>query len=53
MQTNQANKGKEKVKTWDRMVVKLKDKFIPTDYMISVKENGKPVTEGIDDEGVH
>ena len=28
--------GKDKVKTWDIMVSKLKDKFLPTDYMISL-----------------
>ena len=27
-------KGKQKIKSWDRMIVKMKEKFIPRDYQI-------------------
>ena len=30
MQSNRLNKGKEKINTWDTMVSKFKDKFLPT-----------------------
>ena len=30
------NKGKDKIKTWDRMISKLKDNFLPTDYIINL-----------------
>ena len=36
MQVDQVKKGKEKIKAWDRMVSKLKEKFFPTDYMVSL-----------------
>ena len=34
VQANKVKKGKDKMKNLDRMVTKLKDKFLPTDYMI-------------------
>jgi hypothetical protein len=29
-------KGKQKIKSWDRMIVKMKEKFIPRDYQITL-----------------
>ena len=28
--------GKKKIKSWDRMVAKIKEKFIPKDYQINL-----------------
>jgi hypothetical protein len=36
LQANRRSKGKQKIKSWDRMVAKLKDKFIPKDYQINL-----------------
>jgi hypothetical protein len=32
LQADRGRKGKKKIKKWDRMVGKLKDKFIPKEY---------------------
>jgi Icc-related predicted phosphoesterase len=32
LQADKRSKGKQKIKSWDRMVAKLKAKFIPKDY---------------------
>jgi hypothetical protein len=34
LQADRRRKGKSKIKSWDRMVAKLKDKFIPKDYQL-------------------
>jgi hypothetical protein len=36
LQADRRSKGKQKIKNWDRMVAKLKDKFIPKDYQINL-----------------
>jgi hypothetical protein len=36
LQVERKRNGKHKIKKWDRMVVKLKDKFIPKDYQINL-----------------
>jgi hypothetical protein len=36
LQADRRSKGKEKIKSWDRMVSKLKSKFIPKDYQINL-----------------
>jgi hypothetical protein len=36
LQADRRRKGKSKIKSWDRMVAKLKDKFIPKDYQINM-----------------
>jgi hypothetical protein len=36
LQAERRSKGKQKIKNWDRMVAKLKDKFIPKDYKINL-----------------
>jgi hypothetical protein len=33
LQDERRCKGKEKIKNWDIMVAKLKDKFIPKEYL--------------------
>ena len=38
LQTDRKRRGKEKIKSWDRMVNKLKTKFMPVDYQISLFE---------------
>jgi hypothetical protein len=35
LQANRRCKRKKKIKSWDRMVAKLKEKFIPKDYQIN------------------
>jgi hypothetical protein len=35
LQDDKRSKGKKNIKSWDRMVAKLKDKFIPKDYQIN------------------
>jgi len=35
LQSNRRCKRKKKIKSWDRMVAKLKEKFIPKDYQIN------------------
>ena len=32
LQTNRQRRGKKKIKTWPKMVSKVKKKFLPTDY---------------------
>jgi hypothetical protein len=32
LQANKRSKGKQKIKSWDRMVTKMKAKFMPKDY---------------------
>ena len=36
LQTDRCCKGKKKIKSWDRMVAKMKAKFIPRDYQITL-----------------
>jgi hypothetical protein len=36
LQANRHYKGKQKIKSWDRMVAKMKAKFIPEDYQITL-----------------
>jgi hypothetical protein len=36
LQADRHCKGKEKIKSWDRMVAKMKSKFIPKDYQITL-----------------
>jgi hypothetical protein len=36
LQADRHCKGKQKVKSWDRMVAKMKAKFIPKDYLITL-----------------
>jgi hypothetical protein len=36
MQVDRRRKGKQKIKSWDQMVAKLKEKFIPKDYQINM-----------------
>jgi hypothetical protein len=36
IQADRRYKGKQKIKSWDRMIVKMKEKFIPRDYHITL-----------------
>jgi hypothetical protein len=36
LQADRRSKGKQKIKNWDRMIAKMKAKFIPRDYQISL-----------------
>jgi hypothetical protein len=36
LQADRCYKGKQKIKSWDRMVAKMKAKFIPRDYQITL-----------------
>jgi hypothetical protein len=36
LQVGRRCKGKHKIKSWDRMVAKMKDKFIPRDYQLTL-----------------
>jgi hypothetical protein len=36
LQADRRCKGKQKIKSWDRMVAKMKEKFIPKDYQITL-----------------
>jgi hypothetical protein len=36
LQADRCYKGKQKIKSWDRMVAKMKQKFIPKDYQITL-----------------
>jgi hypothetical protein len=36
LQAERRSKGKHRIKSWDRMVAKLKAKFIPKDYQINL-----------------
>jgi hypothetical protein len=36
LQADRHYKGKQKIKNWDRMVAKMKEKFIPRDYQITL-----------------
>jgi hypothetical protein len=36
LQANRNYKGKKKIKSWDRMIAKMKVKFIPKDYQITL-----------------
>jgi hypothetical protein len=36
LQANRRYKGKQKIKSWDRMIAKMKVKFIPRDYQITL-----------------
>jgi hypothetical protein len=36
LQAKRRSKGKQRIKSWDRMVAKLKAKFIPKDYQINL-----------------
>jgi hypothetical protein len=35
LQADRHCQGKQKIKSWDRMIAKMKEKFIPRDYQIS------------------
>jgi hypothetical protein len=35
-QADRRCKGKQKIKSWDRMIAKMKEKFIPRDYQITL-----------------
>ena len=54
VQTERRNQEKVPIKNWDRMVAKLRGKFLPKDFQISLfKQDAKPETEDNDCEGVH
>jgi hypothetical protein len=36
LQADRRSKGKQKIKSWDRMIAKMKAKFIPRDYQITL-----------------
>jgi hypothetical protein len=36
LQADRRCQGKQKIKSWDRMIAKMKEKFIPRDYQISL-----------------
>jgi hypothetical protein len=36
LQADRRSKGKQKIKNWDRMIAKMKAKFIPRDYQITL-----------------
>jgi hypothetical protein len=36
LQADRSCKGKQKIKSWDRMIAKMKAKFIPRDYQITI-----------------
>jgi hypothetical protein len=36
LQAKRRCQGKQKIKSWDRMIAKMKAKFIPRDYQISL-----------------
>jgi hypothetical protein len=36
LQADRCCKGKQKIKSWDRMITKMKAKFIPRDYQITL-----------------
>jgi hypothetical protein len=36
LQVDRRCKGKKKIKSWDRMIAKIKEKFIPRDYQITL-----------------
>jgi hypothetical protein len=36
LQADRRCKGKQKIKNWDRMIAKMKEKFIPRDYQITL-----------------
>jgi hypothetical protein len=36
LQADRRSKGKQKIKRWDRMIAKMKEKFIPRDYQITL-----------------
>jgi hypothetical protein len=36
LQADRRCKGKQKIKSWDRMIMKMKVKFIPIDYQITL-----------------
>ena len=36
LQTDRQRRGKEKLKTWSNMIKKVKNKFLPADYQVSL-----------------
>jgi hypothetical protein len=36
LQVDKMRKGKSMIKNWDRMVAKIKAKFIPKDYLLNL-----------------
>jgi hypothetical protein len=36
LQADRRSKGKKKIKSWDRMIAKMKENFIPRDYQITL-----------------
>jgi hypothetical protein len=54
LQADRRCQGKQKIKSWDRMIAKMKEKFIPRDYQITLfQEDAEPETEVDDSEGIH
>jgi hypothetical protein len=56
LQAKRRSKGKQKINNWDRMVAKLKAKFIPKDYQINLfrklqnlRQKGMTVKEYIEE----
>jgi hypothetical protein len=56
LQAHMRRKGKHKIKNWDRMVAKMKAKFIPKDYQINLfrklqnlRQNGMTVKDYIEE----
>ena len=56
VQLDRNNRGKDKINKWERMVAKMKQKFIPIDYeldmlkkMQGLKQAGKSVQEYIEE----
>jgi hypothetical protein len=41
LQADRRCKGKHKIKSWDRMIEKMKAKFIPRDYQITLFQRMK------------
>jgi hypothetical protein len=41
LQADRHCKGKKKIKSWDRMIAKMKVKFIPRDYQITLFQRMK------------
>jgi hypothetical protein len=54
LQADRHCKGKQKIRSWDRMVAKMKAKFIPKDYQITLfRKDAEFETEADVSEGVH
>jgi hypothetical protein len=54
LQEDRCCKGKQKIKSWDQMIAKMKAKFIPRDYQITLfRRDAEPETEADDSERIH